>query len=108
MLRSTKELEHYAIGATDGDIGHVNDFYFDDDAWVVRYLVVDTGTWLAGRTVLISPISIRQPDWIKRTLPVGKSAPVWTNGVQVSIRNRPRPFARLPGSPPSPAPGGSR
>jgi len=70
MLRSTKELEHYAIGATDGDIGHVNDFYFDDDAWVVRYLVVDTGTWLAGRTVLISPISIRQPDWIKRTLPV--------------------------------------
>ena len=70
MLRSTKELEHYAIGATDGDIGHVNDFYFDDDAWVVRYLVVDTGTWLAGRTVLISPIAIRQPDWIKRSLPV--------------------------------------
>jgi len=37
MLRSTKDLEHYAIGATDGDIGHVEDFYFDDDAWVIRY-----------------------------------------------------------------------
>ena len=70
MLRSTKELEHYAIGATDGDIGRVKDFYFDDDAWVVRYLVVETGSWLMGRTVLISPISIHEPDWIKRTLPV--------------------------------------
>ena len=69
MLRSTKDLEHYTIGATDGDIGHVEDFYFDDDAWVVRYLVVDTGSWLVGRTVLISPISLREPDWIKRTLP---------------------------------------
>ena len=70
MLRSTKDLEHYSIGATDGDIGHVKDFYFDDDAWVIRYLVVDTGTWLVGRTVLISPISIHEPDWIERTLPV--------------------------------------
>ena len=69
MLRSTRDLEHYAIGATDGDIGHVKDFYFDDDAWVVRYLVVDTGSWLVGRTVLISPISIREPDWLKRLLP---------------------------------------
>jgi uncharacterized protein YrrD len=70
MLRSTRDLEHYSIGATDGDIGHVKDFYFDDDAWVVRYLVVDTGTWLTGRSVLISPISLREPNWIERTLPV--------------------------------------
>ncbi|MEO6531963.1 MAG: PRC-barrel domain-containing protein [Pseudolysinimonas sp.] len=68
MLRSTQDLEHYAISATDGDIGHVTDFYFDDDAWVVRYLVVNTGSWLTGRTVLVSPISIREPDWINRTL----------------------------------------
>jgi len=67
MLRSTQDLEHYSIGATDGDIGQVKDFYFDDDAWVVRYLVVDTGTWLTGRRVLVSPISLREPDWIKRT-----------------------------------------
>ena len=59
MLRSIKDLEHYAIGATDGDIGRVKDFYFDDDSWVVRYLVVDTGSWLAGRSVLISPISLQ-------------------------------------------------
>lgn len=41
-----KDLEDYAIRATDGTIGHVTDFYFDDEAWVIRYLVVDTGTWL--------------------------------------------------------------
>ena len=38
MLRSTEDVENYTISATDGPIGHVKDFYFDDDAWVVRYL----------------------------------------------------------------------
>ena len=40
MLRSMKDMEGYSIGATDGIIGQVKDFYFDDDAWVIRYLVV--------------------------------------------------------------------
>ena len=70
MLRSIKELENYAINATDGQIGHVKDFYFDDDAWVVRYLVVDAGSWLSSRKVLISPISVQRPNWLERTLPV--------------------------------------
>jgi len=68
MLRNMKDLENYAISATDGLIGHIKDFYFDDDAWVVRYLVVDTGSWLSSRKVLISPISVCQPDWQERTL----------------------------------------
>ncbi len=70
MLRNLKDLVNYKIGATDGEIGHVKDFYFDDDSWVVRYFVVDAGTWLSSRKVLISPISVRQPDWLDRTLPV--------------------------------------
>lgn len=70
MLRTLKELEQYTIGATDGDIGQVKDFYFDDQAWVVRYLIVDTGSWLSGRKVLISPISLCKPDWAAHTLPV--------------------------------------
>ena len=41
MLRSMSDLEGYAIRATDGPIGHVKDLYFDDEAWVVRYLVVE-------------------------------------------------------------------
>lgn len=70
MLRSMKDLEGYAIEATDGTIGQVKDFYFDDDSWVIRYLVVDTGSWLSGRNVLISPIAIGHPKWLERTLPV--------------------------------------
>ena len=70
MFRSIKDLEGYAVGATDVPIGHVKDFYFDDQAWVVRYLVVDTGAWLASRKVLISPIAVGRPDWTERLLHV--------------------------------------
>jgi hypothetical protein len=55
MLRSIKKLYGAKLGASDGEIGHVKDFYFDDQNWVVRYVVVDTGSWLPGRQVLISP-----------------------------------------------------
>jgi hypothetical protein len=70
MLRSVQELEDYAIRATDGIIGHVKDIYFDDHNWAVRYFVVETGSWLSSRKVLISPIAIGKPDWAARVLPV--------------------------------------
>ena len=69
MLHSIQDLEGYTIGAIDGMIGHVKDFYFDDEAWVIRYLVVETGKWLSHRSVLISPRAINQPDWSERTFP---------------------------------------
>src|SRR5688572_4954594 len=64
MLRSIKSLQNFRIEATDGGIGGVAQFFFDDERWVIRYLVVDTGNWLPGRQVLISPYSIRAVDWI--------------------------------------------
>jgi uncharacterized protein YrrD len=70
MLRTLKELQGYALRATDGDVGTVKDFYFDDDRWVVRYLVVETGTWLSSRQVLISPVSIGTPNHDDKVLPV--------------------------------------
>jgi sporulation protein YlmC with PRC-barrel domain len=70
MLRKLKDLRGYLIHATDGFIGTVSDFYFDDEDWGVRYLVVDTGSWLVGRKVLISPLAIGPPDWMTRVLPV--------------------------------------
>lgn len=70
MLRSVKQLLGYRIEATDGHIGHVQDFYFDDLAWRVRYLVVDTGTWLPGRRVLLAPIALEQPAWHRKVFPV--------------------------------------
>ena len=70
MLRNLKDLQGYALRATDGDIGSVKDFYFDDDRWVVRYLVVETGSWLSSRKVLISPVSIGTPNHDEKVLPL--------------------------------------
>ena len=63
MLRSMKDVKGFTIGATDGDIGTVKEFYFDDVSFTVRYVVVDTGTWLSERKVLLSPIALRGMDW---------------------------------------------
>jgi uncharacterized protein YrrD len=70
MLKNLKDLQGYALRATDGDVGTVKDFYFDDDRWVVRYLVVETGTWLSSRKVLVSPVSIGAPNHEDKVLPV--------------------------------------
>ena len=70
MLRSLNELNGYHVHATDGTIGKVAEFFFDDEKWGIRYLVVDTGKWLSGRKVLISPAALRQPEWEKREFPV--------------------------------------
>lgn len=64
-----KDLRGFSIRATDGVIGEVEDLYFDDEDWVIRYLVVDTSSWLHVSKVLISPLAIGQPDWIGRCLP---------------------------------------
>src|SRR4029453_8562713 len=57
-------LAHKGTGASvrgvDGEIGTLEDFYFEEDRWTVRYLLVDTGKWLSGKRVLISPMSV--PD----------------------------------------------
>ena len=55
MLQNIKQLYGNKLAAIDGTIGHVKDFYFDDKAWAVRYLVADTGTWLTDKLVLLSP-----------------------------------------------------
>ena len=49
------------IDAVDGEIGSVDDLYFDDQTWSVRYLIVDTGKWLSGRKVLVAPDAIVKP-----------------------------------------------
>ena len=63
MLHTVKELTGLKVGATDGDLGKVKDAYFDNERWVIRHLVVDTGGWLSDRKVLISPRSVRGIDW---------------------------------------------
>lgn len=71
MLRSLEELEGYTLLATDGELGRIKDFLFDDRGWTVRYLVADTGKWLPGRKVLIYPVFVDEPDTDSKRLPVG-------------------------------------
>jgi hypothetical protein len=70
MLRSVKSIEGLSIKASDGLIGKATDFYFDDEAWVVRFLVVNTSKWLGDREVLISPYAVGPPDFAAQVLPV--------------------------------------
>src|SRR3984885_4236237 len=70
MLRNAKDLHGFAIRATDGELGTVDELYFDDETWAIRYLTVETGGWLGGRQVLISPISVVGTEWQARRLDV--------------------------------------
>jgi uncharacterized protein YrrD len=63
MLKLTSRIKDLILHASDGEIGHIEEFYFDDDTWTVRYFVVNTGSWLTGRLVLISPVHVTRIDW---------------------------------------------
>ncbi|MDQ7827068.1 MAG: PRC-barrel domain-containing protein [Candidatus Eremiobacteraeota bacterium] len=58
MLIKAKTLKGYKLDGLDGEIGKVKEFYFDDQYWAIRYLIADTGNWLTGRQVLISPYAL--------------------------------------------------
>lgn len=62
-LRSTQEVTGYHIQATDGEIGHVEDFIIDDETWAIRYLIVSTRNWWPGKKILVSPQWIERVSW---------------------------------------------
>ncbi|MCA9973181.1 MAG: PRC-barrel domain-containing protein [Anaerolineales bacterium] len=133
MLRSATDLQGYTVRGVDGDVGEVTDLYFDDKAWIVRYLVVRTGGWLSGREVLLTPLVCEQPDWDNAVFPVSLTkeqienspeanlhkpvsrqqevalhqyygwAPYWTMAVP-SAPPRPMPITMTPPVNPVPAP----
>ncbi len=70
MQQNISSMIGYAIRATDGDLGTVDEFYFDDETWTIRYIVVETGNWLSGRKVLISPAAFGKLELESRTLSV--------------------------------------
>lgn len=70
MLWRTPELIGYGIQAANGSIGSVGDLLFDDESWTVRWAVVDTGTWLPGRQVLLPPSTLGRPDPTLQRFPV--------------------------------------
>jgi uncharacterized protein YrrD len=69
MLRKVEDIYGYSVRATDGDIGGVHDLYLDNN-WFIRYLAVDTGSWLSHRLILISMQALGTPVWQEEVLPV--------------------------------------
>jgi hypothetical protein len=80
-LRSSREVKGYRIHAADGLIGHVDDFIVNDEDWVIRYLVLDTGRWLPGRKVLVSPGWVTDIRWEDRE--------VWVDVPRQTIKDSP-------------------
>jgi hypothetical protein len=73
ILTSANGLKDFSLLATDGEIGKVINFIVDDANWTVRYLIVDTAKWLAGKTVLISPMWNKSINWADRMMIVDLS-----------------------------------
>jgi hypothetical protein len=70
MLYKAKDLKGHRLHSLDGEIGKVEEFYFDDKHWTIRYLVAETGNWLTGREVLISPHALGAINTEKREIAV--------------------------------------
>ena len=84
MFYKLKDLQGYKIRATDGELGSVREVYFDDHEWRVRYFVVDTGTWLPGRKVLIAPESVSGIDTAEHAVAVKLSRKRVKNSPDIS------------------------
>ena len=70
MVHRLSLVQGFHVHATDGDIGHVDDFLIDESSWQIRYIVVDTSNWLGGKWVAVAPSSVSRIDWSNRELRV--------------------------------------
>ena len=66
MVHRLNLIQGFHVHATDGDIGHIDDFLLEESSWQIRYLVVDTSNWLGGKWVAVSPSSVTRVDWSNR------------------------------------------
>jgi sporulation protein YlmC with PRC-barrel domain len=93
MLWSVKELYGYSILASDGEIGKVDEFYFDDQEWAIRYLLIDIGKWLSRQRVLISPAVLGKPNQMTHLLPVILTREEVNNSLDI---DQDKPISRQP------------
>ncbi|HEX2919780.1 MAG TPA: PRC-barrel domain-containing protein [Bacteroidales bacterium] len=80
-LRSSDDVTDHNIHASDGDIGHVDDFIIDEESWTIRYMVIDTKNWLPGKKVLLSPQWVNNISW--------EELKVYVDLTREAIRNAP-------------------
>ncbi len=89
MVHKTSQMRGFHIHASDGVIGHVDDFLIDEAGWALRYLVVDTSNWIGGRTVLISAAAIERVDPVKREIYVTLSRQAVESGPSIEAADIP-------------------
>ena len=88
MLAKLMNIIDFRIEAADGAIGEVHDFYFDEETWMIRYLVADTRRWLPGKRVLLPPDAFGELNWATSRFPIKLT--------QDQIRNSPDIAEDLP------------
>ena len=82
-LRSLAAVKGYFVHATDGSLGHIENFLIDDASWDIRYLIIDTSNWWMGKHVLISPYAVIDVSWAKNEIRLNvskakvKGSPAW-------------------------------
>lgn len=84
MLHVIKDLERFKIINNNEEIGYLDDYYFDDVSWIARYIVADTGNWLTGKKVLVSPHSIKKPNYLEKTISTNLTKEQIENGPNIS------------------------
>lgn len=117
MLRSLNNYLGYEIAASDGIVGSTHDFYFNDEEWTNQYVVVDTGSWVPGRKVLVSPTAVIGDSWQSQSLRLdmtqerikscpeyGKDKPVSRQEGEVETLRLSRFIYWIPQHGPAPAP----
>ncbi len=85
-LKSVSHMKDLTIHATDGEIGSIEEFYFDDEKWAIRYLVVNTGAWLSRRQVLVSPIFMTHANWDLKQLHLSLTRKQIENSPQIDTQ----------------------
>jgi hypothetical protein len=86
MLHKTSKVKGFHLHASDGEIGHVDDFLVDA-TWRVAYLVVDTSKWIGGKSVLISPSAILNVDSAGKEIRVSLTRDQITRSPSVDTAN---------------------
>lgn len=85
-LRSAEEIKGYRIEASDGQIGHVDDFVLNDQTWAIDQLIIDTRNWLpGGRHVPIAPSAVTSINWAENKVYVNLSKDDIESGPEVSV-----------------------
>ncbi len=85
MKHRLDSLIGFTIGGTDGEIGKVKEIYFDDKSWIIRYIIIETGSWLSGRKVLLSPKAVVSTEWNQELFKVNLTMEQIKNSPNIDI-----------------------